>query len=350
MGKRHRVRGSAAIAVLVAIVAMIAGSASGARTAGPTTAAKIKLPKKTIGIMGPINAAEIIKLGTDATVGAAKALGWKTIQIDPLGDPAKMGAGMTSLVNSKVDAIVLTTIEPGAIQSGLRAAKAAKIPVIDTHTLTHSSALFAGEYFLSPAKEFNLLLARMKRDLPRGSEIGTIDLPQFLNAKMASDLMKSAATNAGWKIVASHDTDVQNSVPDVQRAVGDMIRANPGIDAIWGCCDFAPTGAIPAIRSSGKSIKVYALHGIPSSIAQAKGGLAVLEVSEYQKGGMIAMDELAAYFAKRDPIAKRTPKQYAYKQKIVDSANAGKGYPYPTNKMLAPFKAKWAKLYVLPAR
>jgi hypothetical protein len=65
---------------------------------------------------------------------------------------------------------------------------------------------------------------------------------------------------------------------------------------------------------------------------------------------MIAMDELAAYFAKRDPIAKRTPKQYAYKQKIVDSANAGKGYPYPTSKMLAPFKAKWAKLYVLPAR
>jgi len=329
---------------------MIAGSASGARTAAPTTAAKVKLPKKTIGIMGPINAAEIIKLGTDATVAAAKALGWKTIQIDPLGDPAKMGAGMTSLVNSKVDAIVLTTIEPGAIQSGLRAAKAAKIPVIDTHTLTHSSALFAGEYFLSPAKEFNLLLARMKRDLPRGSEIGTIDLPQFLNAKIASDLMKAAATNAGWKIVASHDTDVQNSVPDVQRAVGDMIRANPGINAIWGCCDFAPTGAIPAIRSSGKSIKVYALHGIPSSISQAQGGQAVLEVSEYQKGGIIAIDELAAYFAKHDPIAKRTPKRYAYKQEIVDSSNAGRGYPYPTAKMLAPFRAKWAKLYVLPAK
>jgi hypothetical protein len=230
----------------------------------------------------------------------------------------------------------------------LRAAKQAKIPVIDTHTLTHSSPLFAGEYFLSPPREFNLLLARMKRDLPPGSEIGTIDLPQFLNAKIASDLMKAAADGAGWKIVASHDTDVQNSVPDVQRAVGDMIRANPGIDAIWGCCDFAPTGAIPAIRSAGKNIKVYALHGIPSSIPQAQGGSAVLEVSEYQKGGIIAIDELAAYFAKRNPIAKRTPRQYAYKQKIVDSANADDGYPYPTAKMLAPFKAKWAKLYILP--
>jgi ABC-type sugar transport system substrate-binding protein len=347
MGKRHAVLGVPAIAAVVALAVALSGSASGAQSAGAAAGAKVKLPKKTIGVMGPVNAAEIIKLGTDATVAAAKALHWKTIQIDPLGDPAKMAAGMTSLVNSKVDAVVLTTIEPGVIQSGLRAAKAAKIPVIDTHTQTHSSPLFAGEYFLSPPREFNLLLQRMKRDLPRGSEIGTIDLPQFLNAKIASDLMRAAATREGWKIVASHDTDVQNSVPDVQRAVGDMIRANPGIDAIWGCCDFAPTGAIPAIRSAGKDIKVYALHGIPSSIPQARSGLAVLEVSEYQKGGIIAIDELAAYFAKRNPIAKRTPKRYAYRQQIVDSSNA-RTYPYPTARMLAPFKAKWAKEYILP--
>ena len=217
-------------------------------------------------------------------------------------------------------------------------------------TSRHSSPLFAGEYFLSPPKEFNLLLARMKRDLPPGSEIGTIDLPQFLNAKIASDLMKAAAKTAGWKIVASHDAALQNSVADVQQAVGDMIRANPGLDAIWGCCDFAPTGAIPAIRASGKNIKAYALHGIPSSIPQAKSGAAVLEVAEYQKGGIIAIDELAAWFAKHDPIAKHTPPQFAYKQKIVDSTNAGQGYPYPTAKMLAPFKARWAKLYNLPAK
>lgn len=348
MGKRHVILGARSFAVLAALAFALAGSASGAPL-GSAAPAKVELPKKTIGVMGPVNAAEIIKLGTDATVAAAKALGWKTIQIDPGGDPAKMAAGMTSLVNSKVDAIVLTTIEPGVIQAGLRAAKKAKIPVIDTHTLTHSSPLFAGEYFLSPPREFNLLLQRMKRDLPGGSEIATIDLPQFLNAKMASDLMRAAAKANGWKIVASHDTDVQNSVPDVQRAVGDMIRAHPGLDAIWGCCDFAPTGAIPAIRSSGKAVKVYAMHGIPSSIPQARTGIAVLEVSEYQKGGMIAMDELAAYFAKNDPIAKRTPAQYAYKQKIVDKSNA-QSYPYPTGPMLAPFKAKWAKEYILPAK
>jgi ABC-type sugar transport system substrate-binding protein len=347
MGKRQ---GGRFLAVVLAVVVVGVGTATTAGGApSESSQSRIRLPKKTIGVMGPINAAEIIKLGTDATVASAKALGWKTIQVDPLGDPAKMASGMTSLVNSNVDAIVLTTIEPAVIASGLRAAKAKGIPVIDTHTQTHSSPLFAGEYFLSPKKEFNLLFARMRRDLPRGSEIGLIELPQFLNAKIAGDLMVAASRTAGWKIVARHDTDVQNSVPDVQRSVGDMIRANPGIDAIWGCCDFAPTGAIPAIRSSGKNIKVYALHGIPSSISSAKGGLAVLEVSEYQKGGMVAMDELAAFFATGNPIAKRTPKRFAYKQKIVGKANAAKGYPYPTGPMLAPFKKRWAKLYILPA-
>lgn len=352
MGNWHRRRLlTTALATAVAVLATtVAASASSGDGTGATAARKVDLPKKTIGVMGPINAAEIIKLGTDATVAAAKALGWKTTQVDPLGDPAKMAAGMTSLVNSKVDAIVLTTIEPAVVRSGLLAAKKAGVPVINTHTSVHSSPLHAGEYFLSPPKEFAVLDGRMVSDLPRGSEIGTINLPQFLNAQIAGNLIKAAAKRHGWKIVSSHDTDVQNSVADVQRAVGDMIRANPGIDAIWSCCDFGPTGAIPAIRSSGANIKVYSLHGIPSSIAQAKTGLAVLEVAEYQKGGIVAIDELAAYFASGDPIAKRMPKQYAYKQRLVDRSSAARGYPYPTKKMLAPFVKKWKRLYNLPAK
>jgi ribose transport system substrate-binding protein len=351
MGKRQGGRLLAAFvaAVVFALAGTVVAWAAGSGRSGGSSAAKVKLPKETIGVMGPVNAAEIIKLGTDATVAAAHALGWKTIQVDPQGDPAKMASGMTSLVNSHVKAIVLTTIEPGVIAAGLRAAKKAGIPVIDTHTLTHSSPLFAGEYFLSPPKEFALLLARMKKDIPEGTEIGMIDLPQFLNAKIAADLMVAAAKANGWNVVASHDTDVANSVPDVQTAVGDMIRAHPNLKVIFSCCDFGPTGAIPAIRASGKDITVYSLHGIPSSIPQAKTGLTVLEVAEYQKGGIIAIDQLANHFATGAPIAKRTPPQDDYKMTIVDKSNAGKGYPYPTGPMLAPFVAKWKRLYVLPA-
>ena len=345
MARRHRgrVAAFALVALLAVLAASIAGSASGGPT-GSAAAPKKQLPRKTIGIMGPVDAAEIIKLATDATDRAAKTLGWRTIRVDPQGDPAKMAAGMTSLVNSRVDAIVLTTMEPATIAAGLRAAKARRIPVINTHTLTQSSPLFAGEYFLPPRQEFNVLLARMAREVPRGSQIGTINLPQFLNAKLAGDYIKQAAPARGWEIVASHDADLMNLVPDTQRAVGDMLRANPGIDAIFGCCDFVPTGAVPAIRSSGKDIKVYALHGVPSAIAQARSGLAVLEVADYQRGGIVAIDVLARHWATGARIPKKMPGRY--QMSLVDQTNAARGFPYPTAKVLAPFKAKWSRLYV----
>jgi ABC-type sugar transport system substrate-binding protein len=352
MPKEHRV-GAGALALTLAgavVVAVAAGSASGhSRPSGmqPTSVAKrIKLPKKTIGIMGPVDAAEVIKLVNDAAEQAAHTLGWKTIRVDPGGDPAKMASGMTSLVNAHVNAIVLTTMEPSTIAGGLRAAARAKIPVIDTHTKTQSSKYFAGEYFLPPRKEFDLLLARMKKNLPRGSRIATINLPQFLNAKIAGNQIKAAARKQGWKIVASHDADLQNLVPDVQKATGDILRANPNLKAVWGCCDFAPAGAVPAIRAAHKSVKVYALHGVPSTIQFAKAGSAVVEMASYQQGALAAMDLLAAHFARGAKIPKHLPKSLAYRMKIVNKSNAGKGFPYPTRKLLAPFKRKWARLYI----
>src|SRR6266498_2194119 len=142
-GHRVGLGGFALLMTGAAVVVVATGSASGhAKPAGAhSTAAvkRIKLPKETIGVMGPVDAAEVIKLVNDATVQAAKTLGWKTIRVDPGGDPAKMASGMTSLVNAHVNAIVLTTMEPSTIASGLRAAARAKIPVIDTHTRTQSS-------------------------------------------------------------------------------------------------------------------------------------------------------------------------------------------------------------------
>jgi ABC-type sugar transport system substrate-binding protein len=144
MARGHTAR-HAAVALGIGLALAVAGASAvaGSSATMPTSPAapqKTRLPMKTIGVMGPVDAAEIIKLSTDATVLAARALGWKTTRVDPGGDPAKMAAGMTSLVNARVDAIVLTTIEPATIASGLRAAKARNIPVIDTHTLTQSSS------------------------------------------------------------------------------------------------------------------------------------------------------------------------------------------------------------------
>jgi ABC-type sugar transport system substrate-binding protein len=337
--------------VSLAVVATVAvtASGSGGRSARPAVAGKVKLPMKTIGVMGPVDAAEVIRLGTSASDLAAKTLGWKTIHVDPNGDPAKMASGMNSLVNAHVDAIVLTVIEPATIQAGLRAAAKAKIPVIETLAGVHSSPLVAATYWTPAVAENNQLIAHMEKSVPRGAKVAAIYLPQFYNALVAQQLFQKSAKQQGWDVVASHDADLTNLVPDVQKAVGDIIRANPDLDAIWGCCDFVVAAAVPAIQQSGKKIKLYSLHGVPSSIQFVKTGLADVQIADYQKGSFIAMDALAAHFANGTPIPKTTPSRFAFKSTIVTKARAAAGYPYPTSKMLAAFKARWSKLY-MPAR
>jgi len=344
--RKNRARPLLGVVLALAIVSsLVVSSASGvtftAGSAGGGT--KVKLPRKTIGIMGPVDAAEIIKLGTDASDTAAKALGWRTIRVDPAGDPAKMASGMNSLVNSHVDAIVLTIIEPATIQAGLRAAKKAHIPVIDTMSATHVSRLEAGTYWPSPAAENRLLINRMKKSVPRGAKVGTVRLPQFFNALIGAQLFEKSAKTEGWNIVASHDSDLSNLVPDVKQAVGDMIRANPDIAAIWGCCDFAVAGAIPAIQQSGKNVKLFSLHGVPSSVQFAKSGGANIEIANYQLSSFVAMDVLARHFATGARIPKTTPKAFRYQMTVINDKTGS--YPYPTSALLKRFKARWARLY-----
>ena len=95
MARGHKARhGALALGLLltVAVVGAAFGGASTAAPAAPAAAQKTELPMKTIGVMGPVDAAEIIKLSTDATIAAARSLGWKTVRVDPGGDPAKMAS------------------------------------------------------------------------------------------------------------------------------------------------------------------------------------------------------------------------------------------------------------------
>ncbi|MDP9261304.1 MAG: substrate-binding domain-containing protein [Actinomycetota bacterium] len=334
-----------AVVTLAAVAVALAASGTSARTAAPPK--KKQLPMKTIGILGPVDAAEVIKLGTDATATAAKALGWKVINLDPGGDPAKTAADMNSLVNSHVDAIVLTIIEPATVQAGLQAAAKAHIPVISTMSQTHASKLEAGMYWPVPAQEMNLLVGQMKKDgVPSGAKIGMIQLPQFYNALIAQQLFQKSAQTAGWNVVATHDADLANLVPDVNKATGDMIRANPDLKAIWGCCDFAVAGAVPAIQQSGKPVTLYSLHGVPSSVQFVKSANAKIEIANAQISSFIAIDALAKHWTMGAPIPRATPREFKYQMTMIDKNTTT--YPYPTSKILAQFKARWAKLY-LPA-
>ena len=253
-----------------------------------------------------------------------------------------MASGMNSLVDAKVDAIVLWIIEPATIQAGLRAAKRAGIPVISTGSATHPSPLIAGILLaLAPGRKRGTDRESEAKP-PSGSEIGSIQLPQFYNAQIAERLFTKSAKTQGWKIVARHDSDLSNLVPDVKKSVETWSVPTPESTRL-GLCDFAVAGAIPAIQQAGKKVTLYSMHGVPSSIQFVKGRNAFVQVSNYQLASFAAIDVLAKWFTQKTPIPKATPKAFAYKVTLIDKST--KVYPYPTSQLLAQFKARWARMY-----
>ena len=61
---------------------------------------------------------------------ACKDLGYNYVMIDQNKDAAKMVNDLNSLVGQKVDGIVITPVDPGAIGPAVQKARDAKIPVV----------------------------------------------------------------------------------------------------------------------------------------------------------------------------------------------------------------------------
>jgi hypothetical protein len=78
---------------------------------------------------------------------------------------------------------------------------------------------------------------------------------------------------------------------------------------------------------------------------QVRSGIAIVEVADYQLGGIVAIDVLADHFATGAEIPKQMPDEFDWDMTIVDDSNVGDGYPYPTQDVLAPFLERWEERY-----
>ena len=85
---------------------------------------------KTIVTIPCSAAAQGCKFAVDQFAEAAEAIGWKTVMIDPAGDPAKMADAVNRAVSMKADGIFTVAIDSSTIQAPLTAAKEAGVEAI----------------------------------------------------------------------------------------------------------------------------------------------------------------------------------------------------------------------------
>jgi len=261
-----------------------------------------------------------------------------------------MAQGLQGMVDSKVDAIVGVFLEPPAVEQALRAAEAAKIPVINTGLIGTPSPLVKEEIVADETDNAKRLTARMVEDIKPGAEIGVLELPQFYGSGLRVKEFDAAAERDGLKVVGRHDVDLLNLFDDSTKAGKDMLNANPKIAAFFSCCDFGGSALAPAIDQARSKAKTYSFYAIPSVLPLIRDGKLVVVENDNGKTGLMALDQLASHFANGTPIsAKAALEADPIKTEIVDESNAPpEGQEvFPVKDDLARYAEKWSKEYGL---
>ena len=216
--------------------------------------------QKVIGIAAITLASPAVGVQIETAERAAELLGWKVVQTNANGDPAKMAADVSSLVNQGVDAILDIAISPAQAQEGFRAAKEKGIPIIAIGApLEDPQGYFAATYAPSDAEMSNLLSAQMIKDQDGKGEALSLNASGLPALKIRFDTLVEDTKDTDIKVAVEHETDLANAVQDTQTAVANALRANPDINMIWATQDFEFVTSLQTITS--QNLQPAAIYG-----------------------------------------------------------------------------------------
>ena len=243
-------KGLAAVALLAA-AALSAGSAEAQDLAG-----------KKIGIA----AREITNdYNRDIIAGATtvlKAAGAEVVVTDGGTDPRKHNENIESLINSGVAGIIVQLGDPQQLGPVVAKANAAGIPVITTSIGSKTEGAIAdvgGDEALMATMLARSLLSSIDY---KGNVIGfwVPGAPLLETRKRVFEAILADYPNVKVQWVPT-----EHSAAKVQTQMEDLLTANPekgSIAGVWGAYDLLVSGAVEAVRRSGRDeIKIASIDG-----------------------------------------------------------------------------------------
>lgn len=170
---------------------------------------------------------------------AAALIGWKSILIDPAGDPSKMADAVQQAISMKADAIVLSAIDVSTIQGALAQAKQAGIKIVAFASLDKSHILdaaipseqsFIDDGYTMGAVAYKLGDDKLQMIEMRGDEFGVVRNRAVGTNKFIKDCQDAGGP---CKVLSSQNflvTDLTSRVP--QQAASEVER-NPEFNVLW---------------------------------------------------------------------------------------------------------------------
>jgi ABC-type sugar transport system substrate-binding protein len=336
-----------------------------AMAAADADAAKISsatVPKGTsIGLQEIINSVPSAQRADGQLIYALRELGFNVIPCDGAGDPGKIAACMTSLVNQGVKGIISLGTDPSLVAQGLQAAKAKNIPVMSFSGAVAPSPLWTRVYYNDDKKAGKVLGDYVVQQLKAhsGKSVWVSNYPASWAAERTQGLV-SAAAGTDIKVGPITTVDSTNPIAGTQQQVITQYTQDPTTPAYWFAYDAPGAAGAQALASKtgGKPFPAGPLVVTFHADQQAndlirKGQITAVVDEDYDASSFEAADAMAQYMAKKTVPPSDTGAGYnghqMYYYPVITKTNlppAGK-WPEPAFDVVSYFSELWHKEFGL---
>lgn len=313
------------------------------------------IEKRTIGWVDCCLAGSYQERIYQAAEAALDEIGWELQTVDTLSDPSKAASGVSSLVASGVDAIIMSAVTPSTARAGLLQAQAKGIPVLMVGSSVDDSLdeelglVYIGEDEYALAAP---LVDLMLEQLAGEDEVGIITTTALASAVQRTEAITEALDEAGIGYVPPVETGFDFA--DGQASASALINQNPNLTTIVSIYDLWTAATVSSIKSSGKDVKVYSFYAdaVNNPLMKDNPDIVLgLADGDMISAPILAIDKLIAYFENETPIDDSGQQDYNYLAVTQDTLPPGEqNGPVSIEDALKPYLEKWASEYGIAAK
>lgn len=340
---------------MLSLAACSGGTGGAGGTGGDASDAPADgIESRTIGWVDAVLAGSFQERLHSVAEEAIEHIGWEMQTVDTAGDPAKAASGVSSLVASGVDAIILSAVTPSTARAGLLQAQAKGIPVlmvgsaVDDSLDEELSLTYIGEDedgLTAPLAEL------MTGQLTEGDEVGVLYTTALASAVQRTEALTAALADAGITVIEPLETGFDFSAG--QKNAATLINQNPDMTAIISIFDLWTAATVSSIKSSGKDVKVYSYYAdaVNNPLMKDNPDMVLgLADGDMISSPLLAIDKLIAFFENGTAIDDSGQQDYNYVAVTQDTLPPGdQNGPVSPEDALAPYYQNWADEYGIAA-
>jgi ribose transport system substrate-binding protein len=192
---------------------------------------------------------------------AAAMIGWKTLLIDPAGDPSQMANAVRRAISIKADGIALAGPDAGTVLGALKEARAAGLTIVSTsgynqdnvfQAVTPTPESFMQDGYDAAATAYQMGNGRLRALEMTDNEFGSVRSRIEGVNKFLADC---EAAGGDCKLLATDNYTVADLTTRVPQQAVAIVRRNPDYDFLFAAYDAGLNFMIQGLRSAGLDTK-----------------------------------------------------------------------------------------------